>query len=132
MPVERVHANAGLGVPHFQGAVGAAADDYRVGHLRRPHAAGVAHKRTQTLQVEKLGVGRCLGCVEHTFPVVADHTFNVLSSEPLTMRLPQNCRQVITWSSCPLSILKGRISLLRQFISIAWCRMYAACKNINT
>ena len=34
-----------------------------------------------------------------TFPLTADHTFSVLSSEPLTMRLPQNWRQVITWSS---------------------------------
>lgn len=36
---------------------------------------------------------------QRTFPVMADQTFSVLSSEPLTMRLPQNWRQVITWSS---------------------------------
>ena len=38
-----------------------------------------------------------------TLPVTADQTFKVLSSEPLTTRLPQNCRHVITWSSCPFS-----------------------------
>lgn len=38
-----------------------------------------------------------------TSPVTADHTLSVLSSEPLTIRLPQNCRQVMTWSSCPFS-----------------------------
>lgn len=38
-----------------------------------------------------------------TSPVTADHTLSVLSSEPLTMRFPQNCRQVITWSSWPFS-----------------------------
>lgn len=38
-----------------------------------------------------------------TLPVTADQTFKVLSSEPLTIRLPQNCRHVITWSSCPFS-----------------------------
>jgi len=38
-----------------------------------------------------------------TLPVMADHTLSVLSSEPLTIRSPLNCRQVITWSSWPFS-----------------------------
>lgn len=43
-----------------------------------------------------------------TLPVTADHTLSVLSSEPLTMRFPQNCRHVITWSSWPLSTWQPR------------------------
>jgi hypothetical protein len=31
-----------------------------------------------------------------TFPVVADQTLSVLSSDPETMRFPQNCKQVMT------------------------------------
>lgn len=38
-----------------------------------------------------------------TFPVMADQTLSVLSSEPLTIRSPLNCRHVITWSSWPLN-----------------------------
>ena len=38
-----------------------------------------------------------------TLPVVADHTLSVLSSEPLTIRWPLNCKQVITWSSWPFN-----------------------------
>lgn len=31
-----------------------------------------------------------------TFPVVTDHTLRVLSSDPLTIFVPQNSKQVIT------------------------------------
>lgn len=45
---------------------------------------------------------------------MADQTFSVLSSEPLTMRLPQNWRQVITWSSWPFSTFEmGQIKRRR-------------------
>lgn len=48
---------------------------------------------------------------ELTLPVTADQTFKVLSSDPLTMRLPQNCRHVITWSSCPFSTCKKNVHI---------------------
>lgn len=37
-------------------------------------------------------------CIINTFPVRADQTLSELSSEPLTMRSPLNCRHVITCS----------------------------------
>ena len=61
-----------------------------------------------------------------TLPVVADHTFSVLSSDPLTIRFPENCRHVITWSSWPLRTLGGRIGFTLQFISMVCCLMNAA------
>lgn len=61
-----------------------------------------------------------------TFPVMADHTLSVLSSDPDTMRLPQNWRHVMTWSSWPFRTLAVRIGRERQFISMMCCRMYAA------
>jgi hypothetical protein len=60
-----------------------------------------------------------------TLPVTADHTFSVLSSEPLTILFPENCRHVMTWSSWPLSTFGGRIGFVLQFILILCCLMYA-------
>ncbi len=51
--VERVQALARLGVPHFQRAVRAAADDDVALHLRRPDAARVTHQRPQALPERK-------------------------------------------------------------------------------
>jgi hypothetical protein len=51
--VERVQALAILRVPHFQGAVGAAADDDGARHLRGPNSANVTHQHSQTLLVHK-------------------------------------------------------------------------------
>lgn len=64
-----------------------------------------------------------------TLPVVRDQTLRVLSSEPLTIRFPENWRQVITWSSWPFSSFGVRIGFVLQFISIACWRMYSACEE---
>lgn len=52
--------------------------------------------------------------VYSTLPVRADQTLSVLSSDPLTTRVPQNSRQVITWSSWPFSNCKVTIVRLNQ------------------
>lgn len=72
--------------------------------------------RKSVCKVIKLYLTEALTCtpsvhqLQLTFPVMADQTFSVLSSEPLTMRLPQNWRQVITWSSWPFRTFEmGRI-----------------------
>ena len=53
-----------------------------------------------------------------TFPVMADHTFSVLSSEPLTILLPQNSKHVITWSSWPFKTWKYTQTLMETIITI--------------
>ena len=53
-------------------------------------------------------------------PVTADHTFNVLSSDPLTIRTPSNSKQVTTWSSWPRKYLAGLSGCDLQFISNLW------------
>lgn len=52
-----------------------------------------------------------------TFPVTADQTFRVLSSEPLTIRSPLNWRHVITWSSWPFSTC----SETEEFLTLRDC-----------
>lgn len=71
----------------------------------------------------------CLKADSLTLPVVADQTLRVLSSEPDTIRLPENCRHVMTWSSWPFNTLGDRIGFTRQFISIRWCLINDACKS---
>ena len=44
-----------------------------------------------------------------------DHSLRVLSSDPLTMRSPLTCRQVITLSSCPFRILGGLSECIQLF-----------------
>lgn len=60
---------------------------------------------------------------------MADQTFKVLSSEPLTILLSENCKHVITWSSWPFNIFGLRIGLCLQFISMACWRIKAAYKS---
>ena len=46
-----------------------------------------------------------------------------MSSDPETMRLLLNCKQVMTWSSCPFNTFGVRIPRTRQLISILCCRI---------
>jgi len=99
--VECVQALAILRIPDFQGAVGAAANDDGARHLRGPNSANVTHQHSQTL-LEHKRLMKSPGFQvirEHTFPVTADQTLSVLSSDPLSILLSENWRQVMTWSS---------------------------------
>ena len=42
--------------------------------------------------------------------VGVEGTFRVLSSLPDTILLPENCRQVITWSSCPFNTCNSNVN----------------------
>lgn len=64
-----------------------------------------------------------------TFPVVADQTLSVLSSDPDTILFPENCKQVMTWSSCPFRTFTALIGLVLQFISILCCLIKAAFQD---
>lgn len=106
--VESMHAFASVCVPHFQSPVCRATDDDIVPHLGGPNTTSVSHQSLHTLR-EKWDFRRASRAKKApttaeaelglTSPVMADQTLSVLSSEPLTMRLPQNWRQVMTWSS---------------------------------
>ena len=51
-----------------------------------------------------------------TFPVMEFHTRSVLSSDPLTIRLPENCRHVtyITWEDETLTVVDQIVTAIRN------------------
>ena len=51
-----------------------------------------------------------------TFPVMEFHTRSVLSSDPLTIRLPENCRHVtyITWEDETLTVVDQIVTPIRK------------------
>ena len=128
--VERMQTLAGFCVPYFERSICTTTDNDVPLHLRRPNTSRVTHQGPQALHnVNKIQNWHQMDwrdLNEFTFPVVADQTLRVLSSEPETIRLPQNWRQVMTWSSCPFNTLGWGRGLTRQFNSIFRWRMYVA------
>jgi len=94
----------------------------RISPLQRPTAYRSERQTTEDKQLAN----------EATLPLTADQTFSVLSSDPLTILLPQNSRHVITWSSWPLSTCNSNQPSEHLVTEFNSCRHTPTCATTKT